>query len=266
MKEDQNIYQNLKSWLTKQINVEQPQIKQKQFEDQQIYLDPIFDSQNQKFIGTICNQLNQANEINYLHDFKNTLEDIAYWYCHGRAILSLLPLPVTFLNQAEFLRIYENSIIASQLPVGLIRVPLIAYKNQNIKSYEAPLNQLQRLGLIFELKNFSGSQSELSWLNTQMFQGIHIATGLLRAAMSTSLSREIFNDLLITCKSQNHHTYGEGISLVHDFNFAKDNHVQYCYGPLMMPTVSKHQLLKITTSQLSASLNITPIKHNQYGD
>jgi len=266
MKEDQSIYQNLKLWLSKQIKVEQPQTKQLHFENQQIHLDPIFDSHKQKFMGVICNQLHQTNEKNYLLDFKNALDDISYWHCHGRAILSLLPLPVTFLNQAEFLAMYENSIIASQLPVGQIRVPLIAYKNQDIKSFEAPLKKLQRLGLIFELKNFSGNQTELSWLNSQMFQGIHISTGFLRAAMTTTLSRELFNDLLITCQSQNHHTYGEGISLVHDFNFAKDNHIQYCYGPLMMPSVSKHQLLKITSSQLSSSLNSTPIKHNQYGD
>jgi EAL domain-containing protein (putative c-di-GMP-specific phosphodiesterase class I) len=265
MKEHQGIYQNLRYWLTKRIRIEQPQNKDLNFEEQLIYLDSIFESQSQEFAGAICNDLLQSNPTLYLRQFKNALDSIAYWHCHGRAIQTFLPLPTSMLLSKEFVLEYEQYLMASQLPVGLIRVPLLDYRNLEMSMIEYQLLQLQRLGLILELKNFSGSDAELVWLNSNLFKGVHISIGFVRAAMMTSLSKERFDDLMITCKSQNHHTYVEGISLVHDFNFAKENEVQFCYGPLMMPPVSKHQLLKITISQLNQSFQSSPKKKTHYG-
>jgi len=265
MKEHQGIYQNLRYWLTKRIRIEQPQNKDLNFEEQLIYLDSIFESQSQEFAGAICNDLLQSNPTLYLRQFKNALDSIAYWHCHGRAIQTFLPLPTSMLLSKEFVLEYEQYLMASQLPVGLIRVPLLDYRNLEMSLIEYQLLQLQRLGLILELKNFSGSDAELVWLNSNLFKGVHISIGFVRAAMMTSLSKERFDDLMITCKSQNHHTYVEGISLVHDFNFAKENEVQFCYGPLMMPPVSKHQLLKITISQLNQSFQSSPKKKTHHG-
>jgi EAL domain-containing protein (putative c-di-GMP-specific phosphodiesterase class I) len=265
MKEQQGLYQSLKSWISKQMKVEQPQINIAQFETQSIHLEPIFDCQNQVFIGAICNDLIETNSTIYLKHFKKSLEEIAYWHCHGRAILTLLPLTISFAKDKGFIEQYETYLLQSQLPVGLIRIPIIGYKNDEVDLYYDFLNQLQRLGLILELKNFSNSQTELAWLHTQMFKGVHLSTHLVRAAMTTSFSKELFNDLLITCRDKNYHTYGEGISLVHDFNFAKNNQVKFCYGPLMMPCVSKHQLLKIQTSQFHGSFNVSPKKNTKNG-
>jgi EAL domain-containing protein (putative c-di-GMP-specific phosphodiesterase class I) len=265
MKEQQGLYQTLKSWLSKQMNVEQPQINLAQFEEQSIHLEPIFDCQNQLFIGAVCNDLIETSSTLYLKYFKKSLEEIAYWHCHGRAILTLLPLPISLAKDHDFITQYEAYLMQSQLPVGLIRIPIIGYKNDVVDLYYYFLNKLQRLGLILELKNFSSSKAELTWLDTQMFKGVHLSTHLVRAAMTTSFSKELFNDLLIICKDKNYHTYGEGISLVHDFNFAKNNQVKFCYGPLMMPCVSKHQLLKIQTSQFNDSFNFTPKKNTKNG-
>jgi EAL domain-containing protein (putative c-di-GMP-specific phosphodiesterase class I) len=265
MKDYQGIYQNLKLWLTKKMHIEQPQNKDITFEEQLIYLDPIFECQSQEFAGAVCNDLFQNDPSLYLRQFKNALDSIAYWHCHGRAIVTFLPLPTLLLLSKEFVLEYEQYLMASQLPVGLIRVPLFDYKNLELTLFENQLVQLQRLGLILELKNFSGSDSELVWLNSSFFKGVHISIGFVRAAMMTTLSKERFNDLMITCNSQNHHTYVEGISLVHDFNFANKNKVQFCYGSLMMPPVSKHQLLKITISQLNQSFQSPPNKNIHYG-
>ncbi len=265
MKDSQGIYHNLKLWLTNKMHIEQPQNKNTIFEEQLIFLDPIFETQSQGFAGAVCNNLLQNNQTLYLKQFKNSLDSIAYWHCHGRAIHTFLPLPTSFLFSKEFLCEYEQCLMDSQLPVGLIRVPLLDFKNLELALFKNQLIQLQRLGLILELKNFSGSDSELIWLNSNFFEGVHISIGFVRAAMMTSVSKERFNELMITCKTQNHHTYIEGISLVHDFNFAKENEVEFCYGPLMMPPVSKHQLLKITISQLNKSFQSSPQKNIHYG-
>lgn len=260
MKEHQRIYRNLKFWFNKQMRVEQPKINTSQFEEQRIHLEPIFDSQTNAFVGAQYDDLELQKPNDYLQKFKRSLENIAYWHCHGRAILTLLPLPVQFLKNPTFFEEYKNILILTQLPVGLIRVPLMGYHNETFDNFENQLRQLQRLGLILELKNFTGSNTELTWLKSSLFQGLHFSTALLRAAMTTSLTKELFDDLLITCKQQNYHTYSEGISLVHDFTFSKNNNIQFCYGPLMMPAVSKHQILKIHTSQLTDSFNFTPNK------
>jgi hypothetical protein len=190
MKDQQGLYWSLKSWLSKQMNVEQPQINLTQFEEQSVHLEPIFDCQNQIFIGAICNDLIETNSKTYLIHFKKSLEEIAYWHCHGRAILTLLPLPISFAKDQDFIAQYEAYLMQSQLPVGLIRIPIIGYKNDEVDFYYDFLTQLQRLGLILELKNFSNSQTELAWLDTQMFKGVHLSTHLVRAAMTTSFSRE----------------------------------------------------------------------------
>jgi len=265
MKDYHGIYQNLKHWLTRKIHIEQPQTKETSFEEQLIYIDPVFECQSQEFSGAVCNDFFQNNPSLYLLQFKKALDNIAYWYCHGRAIPTFLPLPSSMLLSEEFVLEYEQHLMVSQLPVGLIRVPLLDYKNLTLTLLENQLLQLQRLGLILELKNFSGSDSELIWLNSNYFKGVHISIAFVRAAMMTTLSKERFDDLMITCKGQNYHTYVEGISLVHDFNFAKENEIQFCYGPLMMPPVSKHQLLKITISQLNQSFQSSPKKNIHHG-
>jgi EAL domain-containing protein (putative c-di-GMP-specific phosphodiesterase class I) len=265
MKDQSGIYQYFKLWLTKKMQIEQPQVIDIAHEEQLIYIDPIFDTQNGGFAGASFNNLNQDKQESYLKQFKNALDTIAYWHCHGRSIISFLPLPITFLFDQEFLLEYEKHLTSSQLPVGLIRVPLIGVKSNELELIESQLLQLQRLGIILEIKNYSGCDSELIWLQSQLIKGVHISIGFVRAAMMASLSYEKFNNLMMYCQSQNHHTYVEGISLVHDFNFAKENKIQFCYGPLMMSSVSKHQLLKITTSQLNQSFKTFPKKNTKYG-
>ena len=159
MKDQQGIYQSLKYWLTRKIHIEQPQIKDIRFEEQFIYIDPVFECQSQEFSGAVCNDLFLNNPSLYLLQFKKSLDNIAYWYCHGRAIPTFLSLPSSMLLSEEFVLEYEQHLIASQLPVGLIRVPLLDYKNLTLTLFENQLLQLQRLGLILELKNFSGSDS-----------------------------------------------------------------------------------------------------------
>jgi len=267
MDKSRGVMNDLKNWITKQISVEQPKSHSKRFIEQLINLEPIFNSKTLFFEGVICNDLYKpTSEVVYLKGFKDALENIAYWCCHGRAILTLIPLPITFLNNENLMKGFEKILIESQLPVGLIRLMLIGSKDFEHKRYEQQLAQLQRLGLILELHHFSGSKNEFNNMKTGLFQGVHLSTNLIRAAMKTSYSFELFNDLLIICNDNNYHVYGEGISLVHDFNFVKENKVQFCYGPLLMPAVSKHQLLKITMSHFNDFIKNTPKKKIQNGN
>ena len=267
MEKNRGVIHDLRNWIAKHMRVEQPKNNSSQFVEQVINLEPVFNTQTMVFEGVLCNDLYKlSDEKMYLKHFKQALENIAYWCCHGRTIMTILPLPIYLLSNEIFLKELEKNLVASQLPVWLIRVLLVNQKNLQLSIYEDQLYQLQRLGLILELHNFSGSNTEFTNLKTGLFQGVHLSTNLIRAAMKITYSKELFDDLLIICNEHNYHVYGEGISLVHDFNFVKENKVPFCYGPLMMPAVSKHQLLKITMSQFNQFVNNTPKKKIQYGD
>jgi hypothetical protein len=65
-------------------------------------------------------------------------------------------------------------------------------------------------------------------------------------------------DQIMNLSSSRHfHTYSGGISLVHDFNFAKNNSITFTYGSFLMPAVTKHQILKIKHSQFSSITSST---------
>ena len=247
----QKLYGTFKQWFEKSIKVRQPHKSKNGFIEQLINLEPIFDTKTHLFSGSLQNDLNTSDPVEYLHLFELGLENITYWHFHGRAIKSLLPLPIGFFQEEDFYEQFEQLLLTSQLPVGLIRLPLIHYKNREIEKMIDKLLKLKRLGIILELKDFSGTASEMRWLKSHLFKGVHFSTALLRAASMASLSKELFDQIMQFCKEENFHTYGEGISLVHDFTFTKQNGIDSCYGPLLMPAVSKHQLLKIHTSQFN---------------
>ncbi len=262
MTNKKGFYGGLKSWFEQKMYIEQPKNKIELFEPQRTNLEPIFDSQTNQFTGVLYTDLDTCAQKDYLNYFSDALDTMAYWYCHGRAILTLLPLPVELLSNDLFSQSLEQKLIDSKLPVGYIKIPLTHYKTVDFHLYKEKLLQLERLGIILELKNFSGGMIEIQWLNTGMFTGVHFSTSLIRAASITTYSKEIINDLLITCKRKNYHLYSEGISLVHDFTFTKNSSIQYCYGPLMMPAVSKHQILKINQSQFTDALTHAPKKNS----
>jgi EAL domain-containing protein (putative c-di-GMP-specific phosphodiesterase class I) len=267
MGNNKKVIDSFKNWLAKQIRVEQPQITTSQFKEQLINLCPVFNTKTLLFEGVICDDLYTVSDENiYVKKFSDALENIAYWYCHGRAILTILPLPIHFLASHQLMRRIETQLMGSQLPVGLIRILLLDTKDNDVSEFKLQLTQLQLLGLILEIHQFSGSESEFHNLHTGLFQGVHLSTKMIRAAMKTTHSRELFNDLMIICKERKYHVYAEGISLVHDFNFVKERGVDFCYGPLMMPSVSKHQLLNITMSHFNHFINNTPKKKMPYGD
>jgi len=266
MTDKKGLYGNLKRWFDQQMFIEQPKNKNTLFESQHTNLEPIFDSLTNQFIGVIYTDLGSCLQKDYLDHFSDALDTMTYWYCHGRAILTLLPLPIAFIKDELFLQSLESKLIESKLPVGYIKIPLLHFKTEDFRPYEKKLHQLLRLGIILELKSFSGGVIEIEWLKTGIFTGIHFSTSLIRAASMTSYSKELIDDLLITCKSKNFHLYSEGISLVHDFTFTKISCIHYCYGPLMMPAVSKHQILKITQSQFTDALTHTPKKNTHDRD
>jgi hypothetical protein len=110
---------------------------------------------------------------------------------------------------------------------------------------------------ILEIIDFTGEEDELYWLNDNLIQGVHLSTGLLRAAAMSHEKKQIMDQIMNLSASRHFHTYSGGISLVHDFNFAKNNSITFTYGSFLMPAVTKHQILKIKHSQFSSITSST---------
>lgn len=259
MTSKKGIYSIFKNIIKKENVLSQATLQDKFIEPQVVNLTPIFNTTTQAFSGVIHQSLvGLQKEFTSTH-IEDGLQNIAYWHCHGRAINTLLPIHQNLLTQDTLVNQLIEQIASSNLPIGLIKMPIIGLQEPNPIDIYPALQKLQRIGIILEFWGFNGSEQEFSWLDKNLFKGVHLSIGLLRAASMTSQASEIINKLNLKIFSQKIHTYSGGISLVHDLTFAKNLKINSCYGSLLMPAVTKHQILKITDSQFAhLSVNKKP--------
>lgn len=263
MKQSKGLYTHFKEWLTEQYLVKQTTGQNLHFEEQKINLEPIFQIQNQQFHSALLEGARHPSKEQIVSHLEEGINHITYWHCHSRAIQCSIVIPMRFLVDPILFSQFEKLIIESELPVGFVKIVVDEITTTpHKKSYEY-LMKLQRLGVTLEFFNFSGAKDQFEWLQTPLFEGVHIAPPFLRAASQATFSTELLNQLITNSKGK-FHLYGGGISLVHDFVFAHKNQLDFCYGPLLMPCVSKHQILKIKQSQLPMHItsSLPPINSN----
>ena len=253
------IYSVFKNIIKKENVLFQSRPQEKFIDSQVVNLLPIFDTMTQEFSGVLHQSLVDANADKVIPHVQEALQNIAYWHCHGRAINTLLPIHQSHLGNELLLEQLITQISSSSLPIGLIKIPVIGLQESENKNLISAILKLQRLGIIFEFWGFNGGEHEFEWLKQRIFKGVHLSIGLLRAVSMTTHTKEIFNQLTTLISNQKIHTYSGGISLVHDLTFARNIRLNYCYGSLLMPSVTKHQILKITESQFAhLSVNKKP--------
>lgn len=256
-------YQFMKRW----VSAHEPSKQDSFLTLQPINLEPYFDTQANQFQGVFFKSFVYYNDLDLHNLFEECLLNIAYWHCHHRAIRSILPLHAKTLVQPKLLNTIEELLIRSELPVGLISFAVQGTTTCSWTDLESALQRLHRLGVRLELYGISGSDKEFDYMSTELFESVHLSLSLMRAAHLDLQSRELLDQILNACEVNILHTYCGGISLVHDFIFAKNNCIDYCYGPLMMPAVSKHQILHIKESQFAnMSLKPTPSFIKEDGD
>jgi hypothetical protein len=104
---------------------------------------------------------------------------------------------------------------------------------------------------MLHLLHFSGSPQEIAHLDEMRFDGVHLSAQQLR---KNQLEHQSIVDLAAVCKKHFGAIYIGGISLVSDLTAAQSLSASYCYGGLMMPPVSRHQLLQINDSRLAKAI------------
>lgn len=259
MQSKKGIYSVFKNIIKKENALFQSKPQEKFLDTQVVNLLPIFDTMTQEFSGVLHQSLIDSKEDKIIHHVQEALQNIAYWHCHGRAINTLLPIHQHHLGNDLLMEQLIAQISASSLPIGLIKIPVMGLQEPANKNLTSALLKLQRLGIIFEFWGFNGGEVEFEWLKQKLFNGVHLSIGLLRAVSMTTHTKEIFHQLTTLISNQKIHTYSGGISLVHDLTFARNFRLNYCYGSLLMPSVTKHQILKINDSQFAhLSVNKKP--------
>lgn len=241
------IYSILKDWAKTNTSLKEPSQINSSLQLQRINLEPIFDTQTHLFKGVFCQSFLKGEKTDLEELFKECLGNLNYWHCHNRAIRCIIPLRAEYIRSTMTLPLICQWIRESELPVGLIA---IAIENiQSLSELKPELEKLKLLDLEIELFEFSGRQEEFDWINEFNFDGIHLSQRFIRSTHQSANQMALFHQILQLQNTYKFHLYFRGISLVHDFVFAKNHGIHFCYGPLMMPAVSKHQILKIKDSQ-----------------
>lgn len=259
------IYSILKDWAKTHTTLKEPSETDPSLQIQQINLEPFFDTQTHLFKGVFCQSFLNCEKKDLESLFRECIGNLNYWHCHNRAIRCIIPLHSEHMTSAMTFPLICQWIRESELPVGLLAIAVGHIESLSVLKPE--LEKLKLLGLEIELFEFAGLKEEFDWLNEFAFDGVHLSQSFIRSTYQSKEQMALFQKILSLQHTYKFHLYFRGISLVHDFIFAKNHGIHFCYGPLMMPAVSKHQILKIKDSQFTNMPAIpTPIAHHLDGE
>jgi hypothetical protein len=224
--------------------------------------EPIFNCKGTKLTGTLFRPLLESNDMQLLRLFMEGLDSVSYWYRSGRFIPGILPIPAHALASCQYIDALSDLILNSRLPVGLITLGIQTLPDSNLEaSCKEGLLRLRRLGVLIHLLQFSGSAQQLHWAEALQMEGVHLDMTLFRQT-------ELPIHLLAQLKQARTQIYASNLTLVKDLENASLMQSDHCYGGLMMPAVSRHQMLQINDSRIAKaifSLHPHP-QPNQNGD
>ncbi len=227
---------------------------------QAISNEPIFNSQGSKLTNSLFRPLLTATDTQVLRLFMEGLDTITYWYRSGCFIPSILPLPAQHLASSNFIDALSDLILNCRLPVGLVNLGV--HKLQDADSMDScveDLLRMRRLGVLIHLLDFSGTSAQINWIKQMEPEGIHIEIRQFRAE---GLSNEMIS------LDQKFHTeiYASNITLVKDLENAMSVGAHHCYGGLIMPPISRHQILHTSDSRIAKAIFSLHPHKNLNGD
>ncbi len=224
---------------------------------QSISYEPIFNQSGSKLRGVLFQPLLQAADPQVLRLFMDGLDAIQYWQSLSKPIPTILPITAKTLCEPNQVDAISDLVLNSRLPVGLVALGIINLPSAQFWSdYQIGLARLRRIGLMLHLLHFSGSQQELQHIDEMRFDGVHLSAQQLRTdqvEQQATLQQSI-SALSAICQKNYGAIYISGISLISDLTTAQSYAARYCYGGLMMPPVSRHQLLQINDSRLAKAI------------
>jgi hypothetical protein len=227
--------------------------------------EPIFNDKGTKLTGSLFRPLLQATDMQLLRLFMEGLDSVSYWYRSGRFIPGILPIPTHALASSQYIDALSDLILNSRLPVGLVTLGIQSLPHSDLEAAcKDGLLRMRRLGVLLHFLHFSGSAEQIHWIEDLHLEGIHLDMTQFR---QQTLPMQFLSHLKRSKHAQTQ-IYASNLTLLKDIEHARDIQADHCYGGLMMPPLSRHQMLQINDSRIAKaifSLHPHP-QPNQNGD
>jgi EAL domain-containing protein (putative c-di-GMP-specific phosphodiesterase class I) len=188
------------------------------------------------------------------------LDTVTYWYRSGRFIPGILPLSAEHLTSSSLIDALSDLILNSRLPVGLVNLGVQKLESaDSIDLCMEGLLRMRRLGVLIHLLQFSGASSQIRWIEAMQPEGIHLEMSQFRndglPMAMISLGKQFQTQI-----------YASNVTLVRDLENLTALGAHHGYGGLMMPPVSRHQMLHISDSRIAKAIFSLHPHKNQNGD
>lgn len=193
--------------------------------------------------------LEQAPKEKVIALVKEGIRAADYWHSFTKPHAIMLAMKVDWLLDTNLMNDFQELLLKCHLPVGLIYVGIsdLAQTKQTNQLEEALL-QLQRLGILFHLLNFTGQEEECQLMLNHRFTHIHIAGDLIRQAIPGSQCEKKLMALKALIEANDSISVTGPIKLMHEKSVAEKHAIDCYYGKHIMPAMTLHQVLKMGRS------------------
>jgi hypothetical protein len=223
---------------------------------QTVSYEPIFNAAGNTMSAALFRPLLGASDSQVLRFSMEGLDAASYWHCCNRPIQILLPLSPSVIANPQRIDALCDLILNSRLPVGLVHIGVTAIPTEALRiNCKEGLLRLRRIGVLLHLMNANPQSIQPQWLEEIKFDGIHFSIQELRSddiALANQQAQLL--DALAMARELGAMLYANGITLIKDLENARLLPVDFCYGGLMMSSVSRHQILHISDSRIAKAI------------
>jgi EAL domain-containing protein (putative c-di-GMP-specific phosphodiesterase class I) len=261
MKPKSRLYSLVKNWTKK------PRLAVKEFHQGQLYevmmqpesrqLEVWAESQNLSFELVLSSQdlvtefvtltpLEHASKETVIDLVKDGIRAANYWHSFTKPHAILLTMKAEWLIDQNLMSAFQEVLLKCHLPVGLIYVGIShSAELKEASQLQEALVQLQRLGVLFHLLNFTGEDEECQLMLNHRFTHIHLAGDLIRQAIPGSQCEKKLIALKALIHANEARSVAGPIKLMHEKTVAETHDLDCYYGKHIMPPMTLHQVLKM---------------------
>ncbi len=272
MKPKSRLYALVRNWTNRPIHVvkEAPQnnlgINEPDIKNwantQELSYEAILSTNDLKLHSVILQELNDCLEEDVIRLFKQGISSANYWQSSAKPISLVMPMKANWLCNKHILNSIQNALFNCHLPIGLIHIALVDRPTEPQKTlFQEALIKLQRIGILLQLKNFEADEYDCLLLQQHTFTSIYISNQLIRLAVPGSECEKKLIQILSIAKKNHYVCIAGPLRLLHDTSVVMKHGFDAQYGPVVMPTMTLHQVLKLngnTAQKVAIRSHLTP--------
>jgi len=261
MKPKSRLYSLVKNWTkkpslaVKELNqgqlfevMMQPETKQLETwaESQNLSFELVLNTKDLVTEFVTLTSIEEAPKEAVLDLIKEGIRAANYWHSFTKPHAIMLTMKIDCLLDSDLMHAFQELLLKCHLPVGLIHVGISdLVQTKNISQLDEALVQLQRLGILFHLLNFTGQEAECQLMLNHRFTHIHIAGDLIRQAIPGSQCEKKLIALKALIQANDSRSVTGPIKLMHEKSVAEKHAIDCYFGKHIMPPMTLHQVLKM---------------------